>query len=30
MKTLNQYCLNVHIFMFHSFGLAVAQIEILL
>ena len=29
METLNQHCPNVHIFMFHSFGLAAAQIEIL-
>ena len=29
MKTLSQYCPNVHIFMFHGFGLAAAQIEIL-
>ena len=29
MKTLNQHCSNVHIFMFYSFGLAAAQIEIL-
>ena len=29
MKALNQHCPNVHIFMFHNFGLAAAQIEIL-
>ena len=29
MKTLYKYCPNVHIFMFHSFGLATAQIETL-
>ena len=28
-KMLNQYCANVLIFMFHSLGLAAAQIEIL-
>ena len=27
MKTLNQYCPNVHIFMFHGFGIAAAQKE---
>ena len=29
MKTLHQSYLNVHIFMFYSFGLVRAQIEIL-
>ena len=29
MKMLNQYCADVLIFMFHSFGLAAAEIEML-
>ena len=29
MKRLNQYSPNVHIFMFHSFGLVAAQTELL-
>ena len=29
MKTLNQYCPGVRIFMFHGFNLAAAKIEIL-
>ena len=29
METLNQHCPNDQIFMFHSFVLAAAQIEIL-
>ena len=29
MKTFNQHCPNIYIFMFHSFGLDAAQIEIL-
>ena len=28
MKTSNQYCPIVHIFMLHGFGLAAAEIEI--
>ena len=29
MKTLNQYCPNVHIFTFHGFGLAAVYIDFL-
>ena len=28
-KTLNKYCPNAHMSMFHSFGFAAAKIEIL-